>query len=158
MSASENPTTRPQPICSRLAGLYRPLQPLAWPMVRIIAGINLVPHGAQKLFGAFGGKGLAATADGFAAMGYTPGLFWAGAVGSTEFVGGLLIALGLLTRPAAVAAAIFLATAVVHHLGNGFFWPERGYEYALMWSVLCIAIALRGGGRFSIDRAIGKEF
>lgn len=147
-----------RPICPRLAGLYRPLEPYAWPLVRVIAGLNLIPHGAQKLFGAFGGGGLEATAQGFAKMGYEPGLLWATLVALTEFAGGVLIALGLLTRPAAAVAFIFLATAVMHHLGNGFFWSSGGYEYPLMWAVACLAIAIRGGGRLSLDRAIGREF
>jgi putative oxidoreductase len=140
------------------AALYRPLEPIAWPAVRVITGLNLVPHSAQKLFGALGGSGLEATAAGFAKMGYTPGVLWATLVACTEFFGGILIAIGLLTRPAAVAATIFLATAVVQHMANGFFVGNGGYEYALMWAVLAAAIAVRGGGGLSIDRAIGREF
>ncbi|MGE0651952.1 MAG: DoxX family protein [Alphaproteobacteria bacterium] len=147
-----------KPILTWAAALYRPLEPLAWPAIRVITGLNLIPHGAQKLFGAFGGSGLEATAAGFEKMGYTPGAFWATMVACTEVFGGILIAIGLLTRPAAVAATIFLATAVTFHMGNGFFVGKGGYEYALMWAVLAAAIAVRGGGRFSVDRAIGREF
>lgn len=153
---SEN-TSRVKPICPRVAAIYRPFEPYAWPLVRVIAGLNLMPHGAGKLFGMFGGNGLDATAAGFAKMGYEPGLLWATLVALTEFVGGFLIAVGLLTRPAAAAATVFLATAVVHHMGKGFFWNQGGYEYPLLWAVVCLAFAIRGGGRCSVDRAIGRE-
>jgi putative oxidoreductase len=150
--------TDTRPILPWAAAIYRPLDPYAWPAIRVITGLNLVPHGAQKLFGAFGGGGLEATAAGFAKMGYAPGALWATLVGCTEFFGGILIVLGLLTRPAAVAATIFLATAVTFHMRNGFFVGNGGYEYALMWAVLAAAIAVRGGGGLSVDRAIGRDF
>ena len=74
-------------------------------------------------------------------------------------VGGLLIAAGLLTRPAAVAAFVLLAVAIVKiHLVNGFFIFNNGFEYAMMWAALIVAVAIRGGGRWSVDRLVGKEF
>lgn len=138
--------------------VYRGLAPIAWPLVRIVAGLNLVPHGAQKLFGWFGGKGMEATTQGFAQMGYEPAVLWVWLVALTEVVGGLLLALGLFTRPAAVAIAIFLYTAVAHHMPNGFFWSQGGYEYPLLWGTVALAFAIRGGGAFSLDRAIGRTF
>lgn len=141
-----------------LGPLYRGLAPIAWPLVRVVAGLNLVPHGAQKLFGWFGGKGLEATTQGFAQMGYDPAALWVWLVALTEVVGGLLLALGLFTRPAAVAIAIFLYVAVAHHLPNGFFWSQGGYEYPLLWGTVALAFAIRGGGAFSVDRAFGRSF
>ncbi|HSR55119.1 MAG TPA: DoxX family protein [Alphaproteobacteria bacterium] len=145
-------------IIPALGALYRPFKPLAWPLIRFATGLFLVPHGAQKLFGWFGGHGLDGTIAGFSKMGFEPGWFFGPLVGGVEFFGGILIALGLLTRPAAVAAAILLAVAFTVHLPNGFFVNKGGYEYALLWLILCTAIAARGAGRLSLDRAMGREF
>jgi putative oxidoreductase len=118
-----------------------------------------MPHGAQKLFGWFGGRGLAATAQGFEQnLGLVPGLFWGGLVGATEFFGGLLLALGLLTRPAALGVVVIMAVAVFAvHLPNGFFWGNGGYEFPLLWGMMALAILFRGGGEMSLDRALGRE-
>lgn len=124
-----------------------------YPLVRIVTGLFLVPHGAQKLFGWFGGGGLEGTGQFFSnAMGMNPGVLFAFMAGSVEFFGGLAIALGLLTRPAALASAVLLAVAMTVHIPNGFFWSNGGYEYPLMWFVLVVAIFLRGGGEYSLDR------
>lgn len=140
-----------------LAPLYQGLAPLAEPLVRVTAGLLLVPHGAQKLFGAFGGGGLAGTAQFLGQAGYEPGWLWALLVALTELVGGLLLAVGFLTRPAAAAIFLFLATAVVHHLPQGFFWSQGGLEYPLLWAVVALSFAIRGGGRYSVDAALRRE-
>lgn len=133
------------------------LSPLSWPLVRIITGLMLMPHGAQKLFGWFGGGGLSGTGQFFATnLGMNPGLFWAAVAGSVEFFGGLLLVLGLFTRPAALLAAILLFTAlIVVHIPQGFFWTNGGVEYPLMWALLAVAIFLRGGGTCSLDSRFG---
>jgi putative oxidoreductase len=75
-----------------------------------------------------------------------------------EFVGGLMLACGLFTRVVAVLAAGFMAVAVVQvHWPNGFFWIAKGYEYPLFWGLVCIALAIRGGGAQSLDAKIGRE-
>jgi len=152
--------TEIRPIIPALAPLYRGLSRLSYPMIRFFAGLFLMPHGAQKLFGWFGGGGLDATAEGFATgLGLEPGMFFAVLVGATEFFGGLLIAVGFLTRPAAVAATILLVVAVFKvHLPNGFFNLNGGYEFAMLWGFVTLAVAFRGGGGLSVDRAIGHEF
>jgi len=147
-----------RPLIRILSRLYGPFMPLTWPLIRCATGLFLVPHGAQKLFGWFGGRGLDGTTAGFAKMGFEPAWLTAPLVGGIEFFGGLLIAVGFLTRPVAFAAAIVLAVAVTVHLPSGFFANKGGYEYAMLWTILCAAIAVRGGGRLSIDRAIGREF
>ncbi len=141
-----------------LRSLYERLAPLAEPLVRVTAGLLLMPHGAQKLFGAFGGGGLAGTAQFLDSAGYQPGWLWALLIALTEFVGGLLLALGFLTRPAAAAVFIFLATAVIHHLPSGFFWNKGGFEYPLLWAVVALSFVIRGGGRYSVDAALEREF
>jgi putative oxidoreductase len=135
------------------------LQALAWPLVRITTGLLLVPHGAQKLFGWFGGYGISGTAQYFGGtLGLEPGLLFALLAGSIEFFGGLALALGLLTRPVALVVAAFMAVALTFHLPNGFFWTSGGYEYPLMWALLAVAIVLRGGGRYSLDARLGLPF
>jgi len=129
-----------------------------WPLVRIAAGLFLMPHGAQKLFGLWGGD-IAATAAGFAKNGLEPALPLAYLVGATEFFGGFLIAIGFLTRPAALGAAILLAVATfLVHVPIGYFWTGRGCEYPLMWLLLQLAVLARGAGPLSVDKALGREF
>ena len=127
------------------------------PLVRITAGLLLVPHGAQKLFGLFGGYGLEATGQFFAAkLGLPPSL--ALLAGLIEFVGGLMLAAGLATRVAALLVVGLMAVAVLHvHLGAGLFWTNGGYEYPLFWGIVALAFVIRGGGRYSLDALIGRE-
>lgn len=112
----------------------------------------------QKLFGMWGGN-INGTAAFFSKVGIEPALPLAYLVGCTELIGGTLIAIGLFTRPAALAAAIMLFVATFKvHLPAGFFWTTGGFEFPLMWALVCSAIVLGGGGRFSVDRALRKEF
>ena len=82
---------------------------------------------------------------------------WALALGSLEFFGGILLALGLFTRPLAAAVVVFMAIAVLHHLPSSFFWPDGGVEYPLLWGVVALSFAVRGGGRYSFDAKLGRE-
>ena len=147
-----------RPLIPAVAPLTRLLSPLAEPMVRVAAGLFLMPHGAQKLFGAFGGYGVEATGQFFAAkLGLPPAL--ALVAGLIEFFGGLFLALGFLTRPAAALVVGLMGVAVVSvHWGNGFFWTDGGYEYPLLWGIVALSYVLRGGGRYSVDALIGREF
>lgn len=126
--------------------------------VRVTIGLFLVPHGAQKLFGWFGGYGLEATGEYFQSAGMENGYQIALAAGLVEFVGGLALAMGLLTRVSAAAAAILLLVATLVHLPNGFLWTSGGFEYPLMWAVLALYFWVKGGGAYSADRLIGREF
>lgn len=146
-----------KPLLPVLAPLTSGLSPYAEPAVRAATGLLLVPHGAQKLFGWFGGYGVDATAQFFATkLGLPPAL--ALLAGLIEFGGGLLLALGLATRVAAALVVGLMAVAVAQvHLANGFFWTDGGFEYPLLWGVLAASFAVRGGGRLSLDRLIGRE-
>lgn len=148
----------PRPLIPFVASLTKALSPFAEPMVRVTAGLLLMPHGAQKLFGLFGGYGLEATGQFFATkLGLPPAL--ATIAGAIEFFGGLFLALGLLTRPAAALVVGLMSVAVVTvHLGNGFFWTNGGYEYPLFWGVVALSYVVRGGGTYSLDALIGREF
>jgi putative oxidoreductase len=100
------------------------LSPYAEPMIRVAAGLLLVPHGAQKLFGWFGGHGIVGTGEFFASKLGLPASV-AVLAGLIEFTGGLLLAVGLATRAAAALVAGLMAVAIVHvHLPKGFFWTE----------------------------------
>ena len=138
-----------------LAGLYDRLSGFTYPLVRVIAGLWLMPHGAQKLFGG-NAEGFAGY---FAKIGIEPALPLVYLAGSVEFFGGFLLAIGLLTRPAAVAVCVLLFVAIFKvHMANGFFITNGGYEYAMMWMFLSLSIAIRGGGPLSVDARLGKEF
>lgn len=147
----------PSPLIPILAPVYARLSPLAEPMLRLVAGGLLVPHGAQKLFGMFGGYGLDATGQFFAAkLGLPPAL--ALIAGLIEFVGGLMLAVGLCTRPVAALVAGLMGVAVVQvHWVNGFFWTAGGVEYPLLWGFVALFFMLRGGGKISVDGLIGRE-
>jgi putative oxidoreductase len=133
---------------------------IAWTLVRAATGLILVPHGAQKLFGWFGGHGLVGTAQFFEkSLGLYPGLLFAGAAGLTEFFGGLFLAFGLLTRPSAAAVVAVMAYAAFGvHLANGFFWTNGGLEFPLLWGLVALALVIRGGGRLSADARIGWRY
>jgi putative oxidoreductase len=90
-------------------------------------------------------------------MGFEPALAWVWGGLAVEFVGGIALILGLFTRFWAAAAAIELAIITVIYWKTGFSWLNRGYEYTLLWGWVCFAIALRGGGPYSLDRKIGTE-
>ncbi len=146
-----------KPLVPVLAPITDALAPLGEPLVRIATGLMLVPHGAQKLFGWFGGYGIEATGQFFAAkLGQPPS--FALLAGLIEFVGGLLLALGLLTRAVAALVVGLMTVAIVHvHLRAGFSWTSGGYEYPLLWGLVALSFVLRGGGHFSVDRLIGRE-
>lgn len=148
----------PKPYIPPLGGLTRALSPFGEPLVRATAGLFLLPHGAQKLLGWFGGYGLDATGQFFAAkLGLPASLATLAAL--IEVFGGLALALGLFTRPAAALVFGLMAVAVFQvHLGAGFFWTNGGWEYPALWGLVALSFAVRGGGRFSLDALIGREF
>mgnify|MGYP003700555659 CR=1 FL=1 len=144
----------PKRLIPALGPLTDAAAPLMEPLLRVTVGALLIPHGYVKLFGG----GLAGTAEFFASVGYEPAYLLALAVALVEFVGGLMLVVGLLTRPVAVAVAVFMANAVLFHSANGFLWTEGGFEYPLMWTIAALFFAVRGGGPLSLDRRIGREF
>jgi putative oxidoreductase len=149
--------SRQVPAIPAIAPITRALSPLAEPLIRITAGLMLVPHGAQKLFGWFGGYGIEATGQFFASKLHLPASL-ALAAGLIEFFGGMMLALGLGTRVVAALVAGMMAVAVTQvHLGAGFFWTSGGFEYPLFWGIVALAFVLRGGGRYSLDALIGRE-
>lgn len=152
--AAPRPQAATKLLIPALGPLYEALEPYTWPLIRVTAGLMLVPHGYDKWVN----RTFEQIAAGFAKMGLEPAYALAVYIASLEFFGGLMLALGLFTRPVAVLVAGFMAVAVIQvHMPNGFFWIARGYEYPLFWGLVCIAIAIRGGGRYSLDAKIGRE-
>ena len=126
--------------------------------LRLAAGSIFVGHGAQKLFGAFGGYGLEGTAGWMESIGLAPGLLMALAAGGAEFFGGLLLIAGLLLRPAAAVLAITMLVAIFAvHWQHGFFLANNGYEYALALFAVSVALALRGAGSASVDNTLARK-
>tara|TARA_R110001599_G_scaffold52683_13_gene147371 strand:- start:22578 stop:23069 length:492 start_codon:yes stop_codon:yes gene_type:complete len=126
--------------------------------LRIPAGIIFIAHGAQKLFGSFGGYGLEGTGQWMASIGLEPGYLMALAAGSAEFFGGLALLLGLLTRPAACVLAVTMLVAIVAvHLPHGLFLSNNGYEFGLALLGMTIALTFAGGGKYSLDRTLAER-
>ena len=145
-------------IIPALGGLYESFSRFSYPIIRICAGLFAMPHGAQKLFGMYGGSAQG-TAKFFAKIGIEPALPLVYATGAVEFFGGLCLVLGLFTRPAAAAMGVLMAVAIFKvHLSSGYFWNKGGYEYPLFWGLICLAILFKGGGKYSLDAKIGREF
>ena len=126
-------------------------------LFRVGLGGTLAVHGAQKLFGWFGGHGVAGTAGGMEAMGFQPPKVSAVLAGLGEAGGGTLLALGLATPVAGAAAAATMVAAGSVHKPAGFFAMEGGYEYNLILGLGAAALAIRGPGRYSIARLLGDR-
>jgi putative oxidoreductase len=125
--------------------------------LRLPLGIIFAAHGAQKLFGWFGGYGLAGTGQWMESIGLGPGVLMAALSGSAEFFGGLALLIGLLVRPAALVLAVTMLVAIVTvHLSNGLFMSNNGYEFGLALLAGSVSLLISGAGRFSIDRLIAK--
>jgi putative oxidoreductase len=142
----------PRLLIPALGKLYAALAPVTEPLIRIVAGLSLVPHGYPKLF-----VNPQRSAEWFEEIGFEPGLLWATAVGMVEVFGGICLAIGLLTRVVAVPILVFLATAIAYHWQFGFHWNNQGWEYPLFWWLVVFHFFVRGGGRWSADAWIGRE-
>jgi putative oxidoreductase len=150
-------TTQAEPklLLPFLQPFYDAVIPLSWLIVRVAVGWNLLVHGWGKIMIGPTPAFLKAFAD----LGFSPPdlFFWSSFL--IEMLGGIFIILGLFTRFFAAAAAIEMACIAVTYWnsGNGFGWMKRGYEYVLLWGAVCFAIALRGGGPYSLSRKLGWE-
>jgi putative oxidoreductase len=124
-------------------------------VARVVVGLSLSAHGAQKLFGWFGGYGINGTGQFLEAAGFRPGRAMAIAAGLSETLGGLFVALGLFgpIGPALMLAVMITASSV--HWKNGFFWTNNGVEAALLYAASGVALALTGFGAVSLDAFFG---
>jgi len=126
--------------------------------LRFPIGIVFMAHGAQKLFGWFGGYGLEGTSGWMESIGLAPGFIMALLAGSTEFFGGLFILLGLLTRPAAIALSFTMVVAIFSvHFANGLFMSNNGYEFGLALLAASVSLALSGSGKLALDNVLIKK-
>ena len=124
--------------------------------LRLVLGLLMAAHGAQKLFGWFGGHGLAGTGGFFESLGFRPGRLFASAAGISEFGGGLLVTLGLFGPVGpALMLSVMIVAAVSVHAPNGLFAMSNGIEVPLLYGVGALALALAGPGLFSLDGLLG---
>jgi len=145
--------TDPHPAAPALQSFYAFVVPLSWPLIRLVVGWGFLVRGWGKIM-----AGPAKVAPAFVELGFTDPMPWVLISTYLEFIGSICVILGLFTRFWAAALAIELAYITFGlYWGNGFSWLHRGYEYTLMWGLLCFAIALRGGGPYSIDRKFRRE-
>ena len=126
-------------------------------LLRVMVGAALVPHGLRIAFGffrntGFKGSGLSMLAEQLDRDGYRPGRLWAPAIALTELIAGPLLALGLLTRIAAIPVVIFLLVSCRERwVKGGWFWNTQGLEYTLMWTIAAAYFLAKGGGVYSLD-------
>ena len=138
-----------------LAGLYESCAPYSYAIMRFATGAVLVPHGVQKILN----TPIAKFAPNIAAKGLPFPEVLTYLTYFAESAAAVCLAIGLFTRIAAVMIGIeMIVIVILFQWQFGYFWTNRGYEYALLWAVLCVAIFFKGGGRYSIDRLIGREF
>ena len=136
-----------------------PFLDLAFLIARVMIGLLMTAHGAQKLFGWFGGHGLKATGEFFGKLGFEPARLFATAAALGEFTSGLLIALGLFgpVGPAILLAVMVVAAISVHWKG-GLFATTNGIELPLLYSIAAVRFALPGPGGYSLDAALGLQW
>jgi putative oxidoreductase len=126
-------------------------------LLRLTVGLTLAAHGAQKLFGWFGGPGLEATGQFFETLGFLPGRRHALMAGLAETGGGLLLALGLFTPIGTALICSVMLVAMAVNIKKGFFAQNGGYEYALVLSVGALSVAFTGPGSFSLGALFGNQ-
>jgi putative oxidoreductase len=147
-------TGEPKLLFPGLRPFYNHVIPLSWLIVRFAVGLNLAIHGYPKIGRGGGPRQLIEKMPQSAAIGDEITFV----LMLIEFVGGLCIIAGLFTRFWAAAAAVEMGVLTFYiYWGNGFGWLQRGYEYTLLWGLVLFAIALRGGGPWSLDRRLGRE-
>jgi putative oxidoreductase len=139
-----------------LAGGYGVVAPLGYATIRVLVALVLLPGGIDKVF--YGGAARIATGN-ITSLGLPLPYAWAWAVACIEFFGSIMLALGLFTRPLAVAMTTMLAViAFGIMVKRGMFWTTGGLEVALLLGLVTLAFVIGGGGRYSLDRVIGREF
>lgn len=125
--------------------------------LRIPVGIIFAAHGAQKLFGWFGGYGLEGTGQWLDSIGLSPGYLMALLAGGAEFFGGLALIIGLLVRPAGAVLAFAMLIAIFSvHIGNGLFMSNNGYEFGLALLAVSVSLMFSGAGRGSVDALLAR--
>jgi putative oxidoreductase len=128
---------------------------------RLCVGAALIPYALRASFGFFKNTGMPVTdIKGTAAyldrFGWHPGIVWAYASTANNLLGGAMLALGLLTRPAALGCFALLILSACHHLRkDGYFANQNGFEHYALWALCCLYFVVHGGGRYSLDALVG---
>ena len=123
----------------------------AFLVLRVAVAVIFIAHGAQKVFGAFGGKGIVAFSESVARLGFAPPLFWAWTAALTEFIFGICLILGVLPRLSAAMLSVIMLVAIVKiHGPNGLFAMNGGFEFQMLILASCISLILTGAGRISL--------
>jgi putative oxidoreductase len=126
--------------------------------LRIPAAVIFIAHGAQKLFGSFGGYGLEGTGQWMASIGLEPGYQLALLAGSAEFFGGIALLMGLLVRPAALMLSVTMLVAIFSvHFANGLFMTNNGYEFGLALLAISVSLMFSGAGKLSVDNLLKQR-
>ena len=147
------PASEPKLVLPFLKPFYDAVIPWTWPLIRVAVGWDLIVHGWGKVL-----RGPAQQAALLARDGTDFGVAFAAFLTVVELAGGICIVLGLFTRLFAAAVALEMGyLTFFYYWSHGFSWLNRGYEYVLLWGLVTLAIALRGGGPYSLDRWIGRE-
>ncbi|MGX5667511.1 DoxX family protein [Rhizobium daejeonense] len=146
-----NPADRDRLIVPQLQPVYAGGYETVETVLRVLAGVLLVTHGYGKIINPLGAVGMVES------LGFYPGIFWSPLLSATEFFGGILVAIGLFTRPASFAAMIVLLVTVYFH---GIVKAEGlgGAEKSILWAAIFLFFAFRGGNRHSVDARLGKVF
>lgn len=125
-------------------------------LIRVVIGFVMAAHGAQKLFGWFGGYGLTKTGEFFAHLGFRPGRAFAAAASITEITSGVLVALGFLGPVGpALMLSVMIVAAITVHWEHGLFASDNGIEVPLLYATAAVALVLTGYGRYSLDARFG---
>lgn len=120
-------------------------------VLRAVVGIILAAHGAQKVFGVFGGGGMEPFTALIENLGFTPPVVWAWTAALSELVFGVFLILGIIPRTSSAVIAVIMGVAIVRiHGAAGFFMQQGGFEYQLLILACCVSIMLTGGGKISV--------
>ena len=144
--------TKPKLLLPFLQPIYDAVVPLSWPLIRITVGGTMLVHGLNRAT-----IPLDRATEEMAKNGLEPALLFAVVALVNETVGAVCVALGLFTRFFAASIAIELAIISSMFFHNGYAWAKHGWEFVFLWGLIFLAIALRGGGPYSLDRRIGWE-
>ena len=143
----------PRPIIPALSQFYSSFaREISYPLIRLAVGGTLLVHGISRAM-----IPLSRATEEMAKGGLQPALLFAVLALINETVGAICVALGLFTRVFAASIAIELAIISIKFVPNGYAWSKHGWEFVFMWGLIFFAIALRGGGPYSLDRRIGRE-
>jgi putative oxidoreductase len=159
-TSEQGRSAEPRLVLPFLAGFYGRISELSWPIIRLAVGAPLLVHGWGKLMTFTTNAGIGSLAASLARRGLEPSVPLAYVVLFNETIGAVCIMLGLFTRLVAASIAIeFAVITFVAHFKNGYGWtsPGGGWEFPLIWGTIFFAVALRGGGPYSLDRKLGWE-